>query len=246
MSKVLVNFIQDRSGSMASAWEETLSGYRAFVDDLRQKSYGTDVEYLFSLTTFDTLVETPIVAARIGEVDVDELKKHGPRGMTALYDAVGITIKNTEDNPQGAEKIIVVIVTDGQENSSREWSKEKLNKAIDMKLGLGNWTFTYLGTQPETWDDAAKIGVGAGSTRSYQPSMARAAYTTTAGAIHGMSVSKLTGSRSLMDDFADDDEATLAGMKKGPVSVRPAPEPPESKSPKPENQMNQSQVNRWR
>jgi uncharacterized protein YegL len=231
MSKVLVNFIQDRSGSMASAWEETLSGFRAFVNDLREKAKGTEVEYLFSLTTFDTQVETPILAAPIDDVDVDELKKHGPRGMTALWDAVGTTIKNTEDNPQGAEKIVVVIVTDGQENSSREWSKERLHKAIDAKLSAGNWTFTYLGTQPETWNDAATIGVSSFSSATYQPRMARAAYVTTAGAIHGMSMSTTMGTSRLMADFMDDDDARLAGIKKEPGSVQPAPAPPAVKTP---------------
>src|ERR1700674_3343467 len=85
-NKVLVNFIQDRSGSMQSVWEETLSGFKKFVDELKGEK---EVEYLFSLTTFDMLVETPIVAQPIAKVDVDELKNFGPRGSTALYDAVG-------------------------------------------------------------------------------------------------------------------------------------------------------------
>src|SRR6266478_5047791 len=153
MSKVLVNFIQDRSGSMATVWEETLSGFKKFVEDLRTGGEKDSVEYLFSLTVFDTLVETPIIAKAIKDVDLDALKSHGPRGSTALYDAVGTTIKNTEDDSHGADKIVLVIVTDGHENSSREWNKESLQKAIESKLNLGNWTLTYLGTQPETWDD---------------------------------------------------------------------------------------------
>src|SRR5258708_2087701 len=109
MKKVLVNFIQDRSGSMSSVWAETLSGYKKFVEDLRDNQVKDGVEYLFSLTTFDTLVETPFIAKPVSEVDIDGLKQHGPRGSTALYDAVGMTIKNTEDNRHGAEKIICVI-----------------------------------------------------------------------------------------------------------------------------------------
>src|SRR6266705_1234793 len=149
MKKVLVNFIQDRSGSMSSVWAETVSGFRKFVEDLRDNAAKDGVEYLFSLTTFDTLVETPLIVKPIAEVDGEELKKHGPRGSTALYDAVGTTIKNTEDNRHGVEKIICIIVTDGQENSSREWDKDKLHISVEAKLAAGDWTFTYLGTQPE-------------------------------------------------------------------------------------------------
>lgn len=221
MSKVLVNFIQDRSGSMAGAWDETLSGFRSFVKDLQEKSKGTDVEYLFSLTTFDTSVETPIAAKPIGDVDVEELTKHGPRGMTALWDATGQVIKSTEDNPQGADKIVVVIVTDGHENSSREWSKERLHKVIDAKLALGNWTFTYLGTQPETWNDAHVMGVGAGASATYDPGMARAAYAATAHAVHGMSASSERGSRTLLKSYVPQRMAHAARMSVSSDTPKP-------------------------
>jgi len=233
MSRVLVQFVQDRSGSMGSAWDETLNGFKSFVNDLREKAKGTDVEYLFSLTTFDTIVENPIAIQPIGEVDPEELGKHGPRGATALYDAVGATIKATEDNPHGADKIIVVIVTDGQENSSREWSKDALHKTIDAKLSAGNWTFTYLGTQPETWDDAGKIGVGAGASATYQPQMANAAYATVACAVGKLAASPQRGTRTLLSSFVDDEDAVSAGVTKHPPAPGPAAVPPPSQPEKP-------------
>jgi hypothetical protein len=190
------------------------------------------VEYLFSLTTFDTIVENPIAIQPIGEVDPEELSKHGPRGATALYDAVGATIKATEDDPHGADKIIVVIVTDGQENSSREWSKDALHKTIDSKLSAGNWTFTYLGTQPETWDDAGKIGVGAGASATYQPQMANAAYVTMACAVGKLAASPQLGTRTLMSSFVDDEDAKSAGVTKHPPASGPAAVPPPSQQEK--------------
>src|SRR6266699_2325237 len=73
VTKVLVSFVQDRSGSMATVWDETLNGFTAFVKDLQENGAKDGVEYLFSLTTFDTLVETPCVAVPIEKVAVDEL-----------------------------------------------------------------------------------------------------------------------------------------------------------------------------
>lgn len=213
MKKVLVNFIQDRSGSMQSVWNETLNGFKKFVDDLRDNAAKDDVEYLFSLTVFDTQVETPLVAVPIASVETDILVKHGPRGSTALYDAVGATIKATDDNRHGAEKIIVVVVTDGQENSSREWKKDTLHQAIDSHLAAGDWTFTYLGTQPETWDDASAIGVGLGSIANYTGHMAGAAYAATSNAVRSLSASARMGSRSLMRDFVPQKVACASGMK---------------------------------
>lgn len=224
--KVLVNFIQDRSGSMQDVWAETLSGFKHFVKDLRDNAAKDGVEYVFSLTTFDTQVETPIVGLPIADVDVDALEKHGPRGSTALYDAVGATIKNIEDNRYGAEKIIVVIVTDGHENSSRDWTKTKLQTAIEAKLNAGDWTFTYLGTQPETWDDAGAIGISMGATSSYTGNMASAAYAVTSDAVRTFSRSASMGTRSLMADHVSPRAAARAGMKVKPVPKK-APALPE-------------------
>ena len=231
MKKVLVNFIQDRSGSMQSVWAETLSGFKTFVKDLQDKSKDNgvkdeDIEYLFSLTTFDTQVETPIIAKPIAEVSQDELVKHGPRGSTALYDAVGATITNTETNRHGAEKIIVVVVTDGHENSSREWDKDRLHTAIEAKLTAGDWTFTYLGTQPETWGDAAAIGVGVGSVASYVGQHANAAYAATSHAVRGMSASADMGTRSLMMDYLAPEMEKAASMRVDRPTATQRPMPP--------------------
>jgi len=208
--KVLVNFVQDRSGSMEEQWEETLNGFKVFVENLQRDEA---VDYKFSLTTFDTLVETPVVAAAIAKVDRDQLRLHGPRGGTALYDAVGMTIEATDKNRAGADKIICVIVTDGFENSSREWTKELLNKAIDEKIKAGDWTFTYLGTQPETWDDAAAIGLTRGATAGYVPGQAAAMYSSMANSVGNLSRSAFMSCSNLFaSEHANRAEMKAAGM----------------------------------
>lgn len=170
---------------------------------------------MFSLTTFDTLVETPLVAVPIMNVDEAEIAKHGPRGMTALYDGVGKTIEATDKLQQcAAQKMIVVIVTDGQENSSREWDKDGLQKAIEAKLQLGNWTFQYLGTQPETWDDAAKLGVSVGSVATYAPAMASVAYAAVGSSVRNLVRSDLCGTRTLMTVFMPVEASLAAGMSR--------------------------------
>lgn len=176
MKKVLISFIQDRSGSMSGAWAETLNGFKTYVEKL-QADKEADVEYIFSLTTFDTQIDVPYVGVPIASVDSGKLKDFGPRGMTALYDAVGKTLQaHDDDKSLSFESAVVVIVTDGQENSSREWSKTALHAAIDDRIKRGNWTFTYLGTQPETWDDASSLGMGVGASATYNAQNAGATY----------------------------------------------------------------------
>ena len=254
MKKVLISFIQDRSGSMASVWEETLSGFKTYVEGLQADEKKDDeIEYLFSLTTFDTQIETPYLGVAVANVDGHELKKHGPRGGTALYDAIGKTLQGHDDDKSLAfDKAIVVIVTDGQENSSREWSKEALHAAIDERIKRGNWTFTYLGTQPETWNDASSLGVGVGASATYNAKNADATYATVMTASANMARSAHGQSESFLHDNTtptmrcfvgmrtetDDDPADLAGagVTATPGTVTktytPAPAPPAMAKPR--------------
>lgn len=200
--KILISFIQDRSGSMQSCWDETLNGFKKYVNDLKaDQKKDNEVEYLFSLTTFDTQIETPYLGVPIDKVDVDILHKYGPRGSTALYDAVGKTLQTHDDDKSITfDKAIVIIVTDGQENASREWSKTALHAGIDERIKRGNWTFTYLGTQPETWADASSLGMGVGSSATYTASNAGATYATMAMASSKMARSPMRASKAFMSD----------------------------------------------
>lgn len=250
MKKILISFIQDRSGSMASVWEETLSGFRTYIKDMQaDQQKDSEVEYLFSLTTFDTQIETPHVGVAMATVDGDILKQHGPRGGTALYDAVGKTLQAIDDDKGLTfDKAIVVIVTDGEENSSREWSKEALHAAIDERIKRGNWTFTYLGTQPETWANASSLGVGVGASAVYDAANAGATYRTMAAAsanmarsIHGQSMSFVADNTTQsmrasvgMRTATDDDSSLVgAGIPAGISSAVTVPTPTPVRPPAP-------------
>ncbi len=231
--KVLVQFIQDRSGSMGTVWAEALSGYKTFIDGLKN-GRDDNVEYMFSLTTFDTLIDIPVKPQPIANVTGEELKAYGPRGCTALYDAVGKTLAETAAQ---ADKYIVVIVTDGQENSSREWTKEALHAAIDAKIKLGNWTFTYLGTQPETWDDATSIGVGVGATVTYDPTRGHDTYAYMANTIRSFGASGQSMSANLMTDtsFNSAEAQARIGMVAKGITLTTPSQP--SKTPKKSSKM---------
>ena len=84
--RVLVNFLQDFSGSIGHGWKETASGFKTFVNTLKSKE---DVEYIFSLTLFSTGIHKLVVARPIQDVDGDMLKNLRPNGGTALCDAFG-------------------------------------------------------------------------------------------------------------------------------------------------------------
>ena len=188
---------------------------RPTFNDLRaDQAKDNEVEYLFSLTTFDTQIDTPYGANSINDVDGDKLAKFGPRGTTALYDAVGKTLQSIDDDKNVTfDKAIVVIVTDGQETSSREWSKTALHSAIDERIKRGNWTFTYLGTQPETWTDASSLGMGVGASATYNAQNAGATYAAMAFASANMARSVRGQSMSFVADNIAPAARRSLGMK---------------------------------
>lgn len=222
-TKVLVAFVQDRSGSMASVWEETLSGYKAYVKDMQTKGPVEGVDYLFTLTVFDTSVDHPYTTISANDVSLDELAKHGPRGGTALYDAVGSTIRKIEADRGGADKVLVVIVTDGHENSSREWTKDGLKAAITEKIGQGDWTFTYLGTQPETWDAASGIGISVGNTINYVGANAASTYTAMAAGRSSLAISSLRATSVFTSSIPQSmvDKSEMKVSPPAPTSTQP-------------------------
>jgi uncharacterized protein YegL len=208
--RVLAAFIQDRSGSMQATWKENLNGFRVFIDELRKKD---DVDYFVSLTPFDTIIDTPAIAVPLAKFNSELLASYPPNGGTALYDAVGATIEAIDRQQSDFDKVIVIIVTDGEENSSTKWNKDKLHSAIDTRLARGNWTFQYLGTQPETWDDARQIGLSAGSTVTYTAQNTHVMYANVAEAMNNFSgVRGMASTKSLLGNYGNVGKCATDGM----------------------------------
>ena len=117
--RVLVNVILDKSGSMASKLNDVIEGFNAYLDGLAKED---KVDYLFSLTLFDTMVAYRDVAIPLHSVRKLNNELYVPGGNTALNDAIGITVRKVEGDRPQVDKVITVIMTDGEENSSREWT----------------------------------------------------------------------------------------------------------------------------
>lgn len=156
-----IEFILDRSGSMDSVKTQAISGYNEFVLNLRKD----DPDATLALTQFDSVGIERVTARKALHVDLLDQSTYNPRANTPLWDAVGQVVSQSQDNPD--TNYMVVIFTDGLENNSREWDREKLKKLIDEKSKTGRWTFLYLGANQDAWQEAAKFGVPVGSTVSY-------------------------------------------------------------------------------
>lgn len=156
-----INIVLDRSGSMTKLSAETLSGFNKFLSE--QKN--SDGEATLTLATFSndyTLVHDFCKLGSIGELTVANYKTGG---YTALLDALGKTIDATgvklaampeEDRPS---KVIFVIITDGQENFSREFNRTQILEKITHQREKYNWEFIFLGANQDAIQEGMNLGV---------------------------------------------------------------------------------------
>lgn len=153
MGTTHIAVILDKSGSMGHLAQEVVSGFNAWLDDQKQDP----APKLLTLSLFDTAVKVPIVSTEIAKVNPLDSTRYSPSGMTALYDAVFKAVGKM-DVP-ATDRALVLVITDGRENSSIECNKAQMRKLIQEKEALGNWTFTYLSASPDAFADAQGAGV---------------------------------------------------------------------------------------
>lgn len=160
--------VLDRSGSMSSIISDSIGGFNTFLK--KQKELPDDATITVSL--FDDHYEK--IYENIPIKDAEELtdKVWIPRGMTALYDAIGKSINDAkssfaklseEDKPS---KVLVCIVTDGLENRSTEYKIDDIKKLI-KDCEEDKWNFIYLAANQDAFDVGTSFGVAAGNTFTY-------------------------------------------------------------------------------
>ena len=154
-------FILDRSGSMAGLEDDTIGGFNALIRKQKQE----EGEALVSTILFDNRREVLHDRQNIREIAPMGRRDYYVRGSTALLDAVGSAITHIsnvhryirpEDVP---EKTLFVITTDGMENTSREYTYEKVRCMIEKKKEKG-WEFLFLGANIDAAREAARFGIG--------------------------------------------------------------------------------------
>jgi uncharacterized protein YegL len=207
---VLVNLILDKSGSMLSVLGDTIGGFNTYINELKKDK---KIDYQFSLTLFDTNLENRYVSVPLSKVQNLDENNYRPSGNTALYDAIGVTVAKIEkDNPE-AEKVLTVIMTDGQENSSREYKSSVIKDLIARKEKEGNWTFVFLGATPDTWHVGDSLGIKTSNSILYNTQNMGATFAATAQATSGYAMSAQCNTNDLYK-FANQNVVRAAGMSR--------------------------------
>lgn len=152
----------DSSGSMGQVADDVIGGFNSYMKGLSEDA---DSAYFVTLVFFDHIVVPVCDNKPLSAVPTLNEENYRPRGMTALFDAVGWLITSFDAYQNESEtlnlsgaKPLVIVHTDGEENSSRTWSLESLNALIEAKTQLG-WTFIFLGAGPEAWAQGQQLSM---------------------------------------------------------------------------------------
>jgi len=169
-------FILDRSGSMESVRDSTISGFNENAHKIRKLvSENPNQKHTITLVTFADINLN--VHWRASVDDLYDLNKdsYAPVGSTALCDAMGRTITRlaeelkteaTEDSPVS---VLLTVITDGEENASREYNAAKISQLIESLKGNSNlvWTVTYMGANQNVMEAAAKYNIPISNVAAY-------------------------------------------------------------------------------
>jgi hypothetical protein len=155
----LITFVLDESGSMQSIAQSAREGFNEYL----QEQIKGDGQTWWTLTTFTSRSWTRfavIPGEEVRPLDAD----YSPNGMTALYDAVGDSLAKTRafldslDSDDRPQDVIIVILTDGMENSSRRWDLRQVARLITDAEDDG-WQFVFLGADLDSRAVAHNMGM---------------------------------------------------------------------------------------
>lgn len=155
-------FVLDKSGSMSSQTDRAIAGFNEFLEEQKKVKDKATI----TLVLFDTNVTKVYVNKALEDAEKLSRATYAPSGWTALYDAVGQTVKAIESKVTEKDRVVITIFTDGQENSSQEYNQDTIRKIITEKEASGNWTFAFMGVDKDAWIVGQKLGMQKGNIAS--------------------------------------------------------------------------------
>jgi Mg-chelatase subunit ChlD len=149
--------VLDQSGSMGNIRNDIIGSVNTFIDG--QRNNGST----FTLITFSDCINTIINKVPINKVSHIGQESYYPTGSTALFKAIIDTIKKFENE----ENVLMVIVTDGQENASpKEYTRKKVFDLVTSHADKNGWKFIYLSADIDTFTQGANLGFGTNQNMS--------------------------------------------------------------------------------
>lgn len=232
--KSRIAIILDRSGSMDMIRGATVEAFNSQVKAIKKAAKKLDTRVSF--ITFSDLVDLP----RVWNEPVETLRPltyndYIPGGSTAMYDAVGETLNRLTALPEALEtdtSFLVVVLSDGQENSSRIHTAHSVAERIKTLQSTGRWTFTYIGANQDLSEVSRTLNIPIGNTMAFVASNAGVVYAShthnTATSNYLRSVTNGVG--SCMDFYSDPAPAVDSTLTSGTTTGTVVPKTKAKKS----------------
>lgn len=166
-----IHVLLDRTGSMESIRDDTIGGFNSFLKEQKE----LPGKATLTLVQFDSQDPYEVIHGMKPIQEVPELTRETfvPRACTPLLDAIGRSITDLAStiaiNADRPDRVVMVIITDGQENASREFGKDRIEQMIKAKQETDDWQFVYLSADLASIGDALALGFGAAQTMAYDP-----------------------------------------------------------------------------
>ena len=149
--------IADRSGSMESIRDDAIGGFNSFLEEQQN----LDGKANLTLVLFDDKYEVPVKSVDIQKVKPLTRESFVPRGMTAMNDAIGKAV--AELSEIAPEKAVVCIITDGAENSSKEFTNQQVKDKIKEVEAKG-WQVVFLAANIDAFSAGGSLGINSATT----------------------------------------------------------------------------------
>lgn len=151
--------IIDESGSMQSIKKAAIDSVNETIQTIRSaEQKHPEQEHYVSLVSFNDDVKTIYDCVEVEQVKEINDETYQPSCCTALYDAMGISLSKLRKRVAESDKVLVTVVTDGYENSSKEYSSKAIKTLVD-ELKAKGWVFAYIGANQDVEAVAATISI---------------------------------------------------------------------------------------
>jgi len=170
-SKTYYQLILDASGSMSNVRSETLNAVNNQILSIRSLSERMPgQEMVVSLVLFNTEVTTLYSHLAPEQAPLLTLRQYVPEGSTALLDAIGMRIMDTERLLSPEDDVVIVVLTDGEENASQFFTYKQIAEKISNRKRTERWSFSFVGADIDAWSIARRLNIDREEVRSVSKS----------------------------------------------------------------------------
>jgi uncharacterized protein YegL len=159
--------VMDKSGSMGTSRDDVIGGFNTYINDLKKDE---DIDAKITLVMFDHNVHKLYSGNPVKNVVELCEKTYCPNGSTALNDALMSAVEDVEarlkkSKAKNKPQVMVIVFTDGEENSSTQYGKDDVNKKR-TELEKDGWAFIFMGADMDAWSAGSSYGISKGNTIS--------------------------------------------------------------------------------